>query len=406
MKKKYCIVGTGGRALMMFGRPLTQPEFVDWVGIAGLYDPNASRADYFSEECGGLPVFDDFDDMLRAVRPDAVIVTSVDCTHDDYIVRALHAGCDVISEKPMTTDVPKCRRILEAEKETGKHVQVTFNCRFMPYMVRVKELIRTGALGDIYNVDLRWKLDRSHGADYYRRWHRYLKNSGSLLVHKSTHHFDLVNWWIGQEPVAVSAAGRLNFYGKNGVCRAERCASCADHEKCGFYFDLKSSAFDAPLYLGCEKADGYYRDRCVFAPDIDIYDTMSVTVEYSAGALMSYSLISYSPYEGFDITITGSKGRLEAEEFFSGPHAEEEEEHIRLYSADGKEQVISFPKTGGLHGGGDERLREMVFKQCHDDPLGQVSESWDGAKSMLIGACANLSIREKRRVVILDELNR
>ena len=75
------------------------------------------------------------------------------------------------------------------------------------------------------------------------------------------------------------------------------------------------------FYFDAEDIDGYYRDRCVFSPDIDIEDTMSVTVKYSKGAILTYSLIAYSPYEGWRIAISGTDGRIEAEEFHSGHYA-------------------------------------------------------------------------------------
>lgn len=59
-----------------------------------------------------------------------------------------------------------------------------------------------------------WLLNTEHGADYFRRWHRDKRNSGGLLVHKSTHHFDLVNFWLNSEPETVYAQGDLRFYGK------------------------------------------------------------------------------------------------------------------------------------------------------------------------------------------------
>ena len=60
-------------------------------------------------------------------------------------------------------------------------------------------------------------LDTSHGADYFRRWHREKDKSGGLLVHKSTHHFDLVNWWLASSPKTVFAMGGLRFYGRENA---------------------------------------------------------------------------------------------------------------------------------------------------------------------------------------------
>ena len=71
-------------------------------------------------------MFANFDEMMKTVRPDTVIVTTVDRYHHEYIIKALEYGCDVITEKPLTIDEDKCNAILEAERKTGKKVIVTF----------------------------------------------------------------------------------------------------------------------------------------------------------------------------------------------------------------------------------------------------------------------------------------
>lgn len=72
---------------------------------------------------------------------------------------------------------------------------MTFNYRYAPHNTKVAEIIRSGAIGQVTSVHFEWMLNTQHGADYFRRWHRDRRNSGGLLVHKSTHHFDLVNFW-------------------------------------------------------------------------------------------------------------------------------------------------------------------------------------------------------------------
>ena len=163
--------------------------------------------------------------MLAETRPDAVIVTTVDAWHHHYIVRALDAGCDVISEKPLTTTLDRLKAIDAARRRSGKSLRVTFNYRYAPAYARFRQLIAEGAVGQPLLVDFSWLLDTSHGADYFRRWHREKANSGGLLVHKATHHFDLVNWWIDSLPAQVFALGDLKFYGRdNAAARGERYA--------------------------------------------------------------------------------------------------------------------------------------------------------------------------------------
>ena len=119
----------------------------------------------------------------------------------------MERGVDVMTEKPMVIDEAQCRAVLDAEKKTGRKVVVTHNYRYAPKHQKIKELLMGGEIGKITSVDFNWFLDTSHGADYFRRWHRLRSKSGSLWVHKASHHFDLINWWIDGEPVEVSALG-------------------------------------------------------------------------------------------------------------------------------------------------------------------------------------------------------
>lgn len=401
--KTYAIVGAGVRATSMFAKPLVQ-ELREHAKLVGICDVNRHRAEEMGRIGEGIPVFTDFDDMLHSAKPDAVIVTTPDSIHHEYIIRSLEAGCDAISEKPMTTDADKCRAILEAERRTGRKVTVTFNCRFMPYVARVKELLDEGVIGTIQSVNLEWHLDRIHGADYFRRWHRRMENSGGLLVHKSTHHFDMVNWWLNDEPDTVFAFGSNRFYGPNRERRGERCLSCGHGAECEFYYDIRKSGIERSLYYEAEHLDGYYRDQCVFGDDIDIYDTASVNVKYAKGALLTYSLTAYNPMEGWKATFIGSKGRLEAADCHRGAGSENPNQYIHVYNTNGEKITTATGKAQGGHGGGDHRLRRMIFVGDVKDTLGQQAGSREGAMSMMIGAAANLSIAHGRAFSIPELL--
>ena len=235
---KYAIVGTGGRH-QMFRNAVTEthPEGNDLVALC---DVNATRlalsASHVPDQTGnGVATYlaDDFDRMIAEQQPDTVIVTVPDYLHHEYIVRALRAGCNVMTEKPMTIDLDKLKQVLDAQRETGRKVTVTFNYRYTPARTQIKDLLMSGTIGEIQAVDFRWYLDRVHGADYFRRWHRYKDKSGGLLVHKSTHHFDLMNWWLASTPRTVAANGKRVFYtpADGGAARprtitVQRCHGC------------------------------------------------------------------------------------------------------------------------------------------------------------------------------------
>ena len=319
--KRYAIVGTGSRA-GMFVDALTT-TYRDVSEIVAFCDLSQTRMHWYNdylETTVGLtprPTYhaDQFDLMIDETKPDVVIVTTVDATHHIYITRAMELGCDVITEKPMTTDVKKTEQIFDAIARTERSLRVTFNYRYAPAYTKVREVVMSGEIGDPLCVDFSWLLDCSHGADYFRRWHREKENSGGLLVHKSTHHFDLVNWWIGAYPEEVFAMGNLAFYGTiNAAQRGEQYPyarytgeSAAANDPFALFLDQNDKL--RGLYLDAEHESGYIRDRNVFGHPVTIEDTMAVTVRYRNNVLLSYCLIAYSPWEGLRLAITGTKGR-------------------------------------------------------------------------------------------------
>ncbi len=129
-KMKVALVGTGVRGLSMWGREVVK-AYHDRVEFVGLSDKNEGRLrlgkSYLEVDC---PLYLDFDQMLRESSPDVVIVTTMDSTHHEFIIKGLKAGMHVITEKPMTTDEKKVQAILDAEKASGKQVLVTFNYRY------------------------------------------------------------------------------------------------------------------------------------------------------------------------------------------------------------------------------------------------------------------------------------
>ncbi|MBQ9939419.1 MAG: Gfo/Idh/MocA family oxidoreductase [Oscillospiraceae bacterium] len=411
MKKKYVFAGASQRMLGMFALPMKN-EFANEVELCGVYDINPGRADYVAKRCE-MPAFYDFDEMLNTVKPDVVLVTTVDAYHSDYIIRSLEAGCDVVTEKPMTIDAKRCKDILDAEKKSGHKVTVTFNYRYAPFTTKIKEIIDSGILGDVFSVHFEWLLDRNmsygaHGTSYFRRWNSRMAKSGGLLVHKSTHHFDMINWWIGQKPMKVSAFGKLNLYGAEGSkkyadgMRGTNCRNCEFADKCQFYYKL--SDFEKEFYAANEDKDGYIKDNCIYADDIDIYDTMSLNVSYDNGTMMTYSLNATCAYEGWRVAINGSKGRLEAFLPETGPEVNPVYDAIKFYDLQGNVTEYRVTKAKGGHGGGDVRLRKMLFLENVPDPMGHAAGTMAGAESIMIGAAANVSIKEGRIVDIWELL--
>ncbi|MYD11901.1 MAG: Gfo/Idh/MocA family oxidoreductase [Chloroflexi bacterium] len=415
-RKRYAIVGTGSRA-GMFIDAIAQ-TYAEHAELVGLSDLSHTRMNWHSAQlrARGLtpaPAYhaDDFERMLAETQPDTVIVTTVDSWHHHYIVRALDAGCDVISEKPLTTTLDRFQAIDAARRRSGKSLRVTFNYRYAPAYARFRQLIAEGTVGKPLLVDFSWLLDTSHGADYFRRWHREKANSGGLLVHKATHHFDLVNWWIDSLPAQVFAFGGLMFYGRdNAAARGERYAyarytgeAAARDDPFALFLDKKEAY--RGLYLDAEAETGYLRDRNVFGEPISAEDTMTVTARYANGALLSYCLVAYAPWEGLRVAVTGTRGRVEMDVTESVTHLKSDsaaaaaskgafkETRIRAFPMFGEPYEVDVPQAAGGHGGADPLMLSQLFApEPAPDPLRQAASFRDGAASILVGIAANQSI--------------
>ena len=429
-RRRYAIVGTGSRAGMFVDAIAgTYRETADLVGLC---DVSQARMDWHNRRLyamagvGRRPAYlaDRFDRMVAETRPDTVIVTTVDATHHLYITRAMELGCDVITEKPMTTDAEKMRAIFDAIARTGRSLRVTFNYRYAPAYTVMRRLMMEGVVGRPLCVDFSWLLDTRHGADYFRRWHRERKSSGGLLVHKATHHFDLVNWWIDSYPRAVFALAALGFYGRaNAEARGEsypyvRYTGNEAARSDPFALFLDRSATLRGLYLEAEAESGYVRDRNVFGEPITIDDTMTVTARYRNGVLLSYCLVAYSPWEGLRVAITGDRGRLELDVVENVTHLMSDAERaeaskgafrearITVYPMFGASYDVEVPLGEGGHGGADPVMLEQLFSPSPPpDPYGRAASHVDGAASLLVGFAANESTRSER-LVHADDLFR
>ncbi|HUP39298.1 MAG TPA: Gfo/Idh/MocA family oxidoreductase [Vicinamibacterales bacterium] len=403
-RRRYAIIGTGERATSMWGRQIRE-RYSDIIQFVGLCDINPLRVENSKQLMGvDCPTFTNFDEMLDKTKPDVVMVTTRDSFHSQYIIRALDRGFDVMTEKPMVIDEKQCQAVLDAEKRNNKKIVVTFNYRYAPKHRTVKEILMSGEIGKVLSVDFAWYLDVYHGSDYFRRWHAYKNGGGSLWVHKATHHFDLVNWWLGADPVEVVANGQLQVYGKNGPFRAANCRVCPHKKECKYYYDLTTNPTRMKLYAASESADNYYRDACVYRSDIDIYDSMQAIVKYSNGATMAYSLDAHMPFEGLRVAFNGELGRLEMRDYerqpWEVPAGEETEVHVT--KSFGLRRRVPVVNAEGGHGGGDDFMRDQIFRKTAAPEHMTVPGSRAGAMSCLTGIAARKSIEEKRAVKISE----
>ena len=425
-KKRYALVGTGSRAQMYVDAITT--TYHESAELVAFCDLSQTRMDWYNRylaarRMAALPTYhaQQFDRMIAENHPDVVIVTTMDATHHIYITRAMELGCDVITEKPMTTDLDKMKAIFAAIDRTGHSLRVSFNYRYAPAYTRFRKLVIDGAVGRPLHVDFSWLLDTSHGADYFRRWHREKQNSGGLIVHKATHHFDLVNWWIDSYPSQVFALGDVQFYGReNANARGEyysyeRYTGVPEAKDDPFALFLDEKDVYKGLYLDAEAETGYLRDRNVFGEPVSAEDTINVAARYQNGALMSYCLVAYSPWEGLRVAITGTKGRIEMDIRENVTHLNSDKAkasaskgafksvEMRVFPMFGQSYEVEAPAGEGGHGGADPVMLEQIFSPNPPyDPYQRAASHVDGAASILVGISGNIAMKTGQLVNIDD----
>jgi predicted dehydrogenase len=431
-KQRYVVAGTGHRVQMYLDA--MSGDHREDAELVALLDPNPGRLAVHANWLSGAGldvsgVTTGHPDLLEQVinenRADRVIITSPDFTHAGLIARALDAGADVVVEKPLTINPESTRQIAEAVERAGRQVVVTHNYRYSPRNSGLKELIKNGSIGTPLSVTFEWVLDTAHGADYFRRWHRDKANSGGLLIHKASHHFDLINWLLADTPSVVYARGGVRFYGAENAAargmppRPER--GTHDGPRTPWELDLRRDPRLKALYLDNESYDGYQRDQDVFGPGVTTEDNLAVIVDYARGATLSYALNAHAPWEGYRIAVNGDEGRAELEVVeraavladadggvLIDPSALPESstraggERLTLQRHWEVAQDIKIEEGTGGHGGGDALLLADVFRGPGDDWLERPSNWVDGIRSIAVGMAGNESLRTGMPVKIAD----
>ena len=435
-KTRYVICGLSLRGIYHFVLPILGKNwkggtnFNDRAELVGILDVDRVRVATFLKKVGvQIPFYPAaaLGRMLKELKPDVLIATGPDATHCDYAIAGLKAGCDVIVEKPMVINCEQVRRVQAAEKKSGHRVRVAFNYRYTPTHKRLKRLILAGKVGRIINVEFTYNLDVVHGSSYFYRWNRERRFSGGLNIHKCCHHFDLINWLLGDVPAEVFAFGSLNYYGANGALRprdkqGRPLSAAAEKRQCQIfqkYYADKYSPASNEIRTGWDKFElpdevqyPTGKRRYIYDKAIDIEDTYNAVVRYRSGATMSYACNFCTPWEGYILGINGTAGRVEVVHH-SDPNPTGKTNpaqaagRIVFYPLLGGKEVITVPSVAGGHGGADFMIQDdlLAGPSAESKELQMVAGSQAGAVSIAMGEAVMRSIQSKRPILIDMLLN-
>ena len=325
---KIGVIGTGGRGGV--ARHAHKPDYGSRiVACCDLVDSSLGSAkDRYGS---GLYITHDYRDLLDR-ELDAVFITTPDYLHEEHAIAALEAGMAVYLEKPMAITIEGCDRILNLAHKKQVRLYLGHNMRHMAFVLKLKELIDTGAIGDVKTAWCRHFV--GHGGDFYfKDWHADRRLSTGLLLQKAAHDIDVLHWLCNSYTRRVNAMGALKVYG-----------------------DIDSRhGLDERGNASINYAHWPPLSQTELNPVVDVEDVSLIQMEMHNGVLAAYQQCHFTPDYWRNYTIVGTEGRIE--NFGNG----EDGSHINLWNnrsnwnPDGDKQ-IPIMRESGSHGGADSKI--------------------------------------------------
>jgi predicted dehydrogenase len=349
------LVGAGTRTRKVYapwlsGLPTCGAQRVRALAVLDT-DPGAARDTARALAGAAAAGPGDLDRILEHDRPGLVVVATPDAHHRDYTERALAAGCTVLVEKPLATTREDALALVRAEQDSTGRLLVGHNLRFTNVHAQIRALLTGGHIGTVTSAEFHYTLNPSHSRSYFTRWHRTRTASGGLEVTKASHHLDLLAWWLGARPVAVTGLLERRHYrpGHDGIPQ-----------------------------------------------DADIHDTVHALIQYDSGASAHYALTLNAPYEGYTCTLRGTQGVCTVDyDARSGPH------HVHLHThTAGVGARRQVPREAGTHAGADRRMLAALPAALRPCAAPDFATAAEAALAVATGTAMYESSRQGRRLPI------
>ena len=412
MKKvSFIVLGCGSRGTAYSRYALDNPDKMEIVGVA---DPVEGRRNEFKTQFN-VPeenVVTDWRELLeRPKMADAVMIATQDQMHFEPAMMAIEKGYHLLLEKPMATTPEECMRIAEAAEKKGVYVIIGHVLRYAPFFRALKKLVDDGVIGEITNINHTEGVGNVHQSHSYVRgnWHAE-KESAPMLLAKSCHDFDILQWLVDREFTRVQSFGTLTHFTKENKPEGapKRCIEgCPHADTCPYnavklYYNDKNNVWFrtaatmvSPLINATdeevEKAlwETNY-GRCVYDSDNDVVDHQSVNMEFEGGITATFTMSAFNR-GGRRINIMGTKGELSGDAK-SG--------NIEVYTFADKQtklvtssDVVQDETVAGGHGGGDSRLIKALVELIGD---GQTSVSYCETRVSAKNHVATFAAEESR----------
>lgn len=395
-------LGAGNRGNVYGGFALAFPEQLDIIGTA---EPIPIRNERYAKKHNikNENRFKTWEDVFKRPKfADAIIITTPDNLHYGPCMKALEMGYDILLEKPISPSEKECRNILALAKKTGRVVAVCHVLRYAPYFVKLRELMQSGAVGEVISVQHMEPISHVHMSHSYVRgnWHN-SKETTPIILAKSCHDLDILRWMTGKSCNSIQAFGNLKWF-KRENAPAGSTARCTDGCKiegeCPYsalriYYRNREriNVFDLPEEKDLqgdailEKLKTTNYGRCVYRMDNDQPDHYITNIQFADNVTASFSMEAFTGYEGRRTRVMGSMGDVVGDmtsftltDFRTGKKTE-------------------WKEGSDMHGGGDWRLAaDWVQAVAQHNPALLTSTIDQSIESHVMGFMAEKSRLENK----------
>ena len=385
MKKLTAIVlGLGSRGKIYSSTMNAMPEKYQVVGIA---EPQLERREYIKKICN---VPDDMcfgcwqDIFAKGKIADLAVITTMDKEHFEPAMKALELGYDVLLEKPIAPTNAECRKIYECAKKHGRKVIVCTVLRYTPLFKTIKNIIDSGEIGNVVSINHEECVGTIHYSHSFVRgnWGN-CDRSSFMLLQKSCHDIDIIQWLIGKKCKQVQSFGALTYYKRENAPEGspEYCIDGCPHGDTCHYNAVK-------LYLG-EDATHWFRStstkkpdptdedvtkalketqygKCVFKCDNNVVDHQTCNMLFEDNVTATFTMSSFTKGERH-IHIYGTKGELKASTDGNTPI-------YKFTFDDQREETIDILAGNDItsgHGGGDFGIINDLYDYLTDNYKGK-----------------------------------
>lgn len=407
-------LGAGARGTVYGRYALEFPEEIKIVGVA---EPIPFRNERYARSHGieDANRFATWEHVFERPKfADAIIISTPDHLHYGPCMQALKMGYDILLEKPVAQSIKECRDIEKLAKKMNRIVAVCHVLRYAPYFVKMRQIVQSGAIGDIVSVQHMEPVEHIHMSHSYVRgnWHN-SKESTPIILAKSCHDLDILHWIIGKPATRIFAMGDLKFFRKeNKPSNAtERCMDCPVEQECIYsakriYLINRNWLYVMDLPEDKNLHESFITEqllttnygRCVFDMENDQPDHYITSIEFEGKITAAFSMEAFTSYGGRQTRIMGTRGDITGN-MQSMTVTDFLTKEKTTWDARDIADLEEYKHAG--HGGGDWRLmRDFIRAVSKQDKSFLVSTVSESMESHLMGYKAEES-RKSGKVVRL-----